>query len=98
MMQQLRPYQLDLSLPTRERGLKYEKYIGGGTEPTSLPTRERGLKYGLYIELKTPKGSLPTRERGLKYGGAHDDKTLSEVAPYTGAWIEIPLYQIGTLR
>ena len=54
MMQQLRPYQLDLS--------------------------------------------LPTRERGLKYGVAHDDKTLSEVAPYTGAWIEIPLYQIGTLR
>ena len=34
-----------LSLPMRERGLKYERDARGGTRYTSLPMRERGLKY-----------------------------------------------------
>ena len=32
------------SLPTRERGLKYENFCPGQFDPVSLPTRERGLK------------------------------------------------------
>ena len=33
------------SLPTRERGLKYQWYLGAILYKMSLPTRERGLKY-----------------------------------------------------
>ena len=34
-------------------------------------------------------GSLPSRERGLKYLWAQGDGKIA-VAPFTGAWIEIP--------
>ena len=34
--------------------------------------------------------SLPTRERGLKYGTTRWVGTPWQVAPYAGAWIEIP--------
>ena len=55
-----------VSLPTRERGLKFLKAPACTRYNLSLPTRERGLKYYLMslTILKIP--SLPTRERGLK--------------------------------
>ena len=34
--------------------------------------------------------SLPTRERGLKYVLLSLDTIIISVAPYAGAWIEIP--------
>ncbi|WP_404351950.1 hypothetical protein [Caproicibacterium sp. XB2] len=34
--------------------------------------------------------SLPTRERGLKLYLIRLKQKLKQVAPYTGAWIEIP--------
>ena len=35
----------DLSLPSRERGLKYAYNVKNTAQATSLPSRERGLKY-----------------------------------------------------
>ena len=32
------------SLPSRERGLKYQKHVGRSHPNKSLPSRERGLK------------------------------------------------------
>ena len=34
-----------MSLPSRERGLKYKTYIASLAPNASLPSRERGLKY-----------------------------------------------------
>ena len=36
--------------------------------------------------------SLPTRERGLKFTSRGIQERYFEVAPYTGAWIEIALF------
>ena len=33
--------------------------------------------------------SLPSRERGLKFAGDLDGLAVRQVAPFTGAWIEI---------
>ena len=55
-----------LSLPSRERGLKYYGKDVNETQTMSLPSRERGLKF-LYVSLKGfSLSSLPSRERGLK--------------------------------
>ena len=56
-----------MSLPTRERGLKYAAYHRGKSAAGSLPTRERGLKYAGFQGFRLYPMSLPTRERGLKY-------------------------------
>ena len=55
-----------LSLPSRERGLKYALSSLLCCCVQSLPSRERGLKYA-QVEIKRLCGtSLPSRERGLK--------------------------------
>mgnify|MGYP006894389908 CR=1 FL=1 len=56
-----------VSLPTRERGLKYHCPIDDLRLNLSLPTRERGLKSPFTAVVTVLKPSLPTRERGLKY-------------------------------
>ena len=38
------PLTLDRSLPSRERGLKFERFKKQDEEGQSLPSRERGLK------------------------------------------------------
>ena len=56
----------------------------------SLPSRERGLKYVDFPEVYAHTESLPSRERGLKYNliyALYDDVA---VAPFAGAWIEMP--------
>ena len=60
------------------------------TNGLSLPSRERGLKSDTSVlKDKTLKPSLPSRERGLKYCNSGGVKSLSDVAPFAGAWIEI---------
>ena len=55
----------------------------------SLPSRERGLKcHGAYAPTR-PRPSLPSRERGLKCRVTQAIRTVMQVAPFTGAWIEI---------
>ena len=79
------------SLPTRERGLKSLLVPVHSVWHMSLPTRERGLKSGFSVAPYRPSGSLPTRERGLKSGIMDLGEPEFDVAPYTGAWIEITL-------
>ena len=55
----------------------------------SLPSRERGLKYRHREELSRNSKSLPSRERGLKFENYLPQGELGNVAPFTGAWIEI---------
>ena len=42
--------------------------------------------------------SLPSRERGLKYCNSGGVKSLSDVAPFAGAWIEICSFEPQTFR
>ena len=55
-----------LSLPSRERGLKLDLIELEPTEALSLPSRERGLKFLLPEAPLSRWLSLPSRERGLK--------------------------------
>ena len=57
---------LDMSLPSRERGLKYKVYDLLFRVRLSLPSRERGLKLTNMAQWSRAVGSLPSRERGLK--------------------------------
>ena len=56
----------------------------------SLPSRERGLKFSLPLFVNNGIRSLPSRERGLKSLKDITNKTIADVAPFAGAWIEIP--------
>ena len=55
-----------VSLPSRERGLKYANELKSGIPGQSLPSRERGLKYNILALETDHLQSLPSRERGLK--------------------------------
>ena len=56
-----------MSLPSRERGLKFSD-MGVETDTlASLPSRERGLKSENVVQRIDDMESLPSRERGLKY-------------------------------
>ena len=85
----------DMSLPTRERGLKFQIHFHGTNTPLSLPTRERGLKS---IERRIFLLMLSV----APYTGAWIEivftgviSLFSAVAPYTGAWIEIQTIMTG---
>ena len=54
------------SLPSRERGLKYNYLVESGHGLPSLPSRERGLKSFQIGQTLSGVTSLPSRERGLK--------------------------------
>ena len=56
----------------------------------SLPSRERGLKFINIFDYSQPLASLPSRERGLKWFVYAAKITGELVAPFAGAWIEIP--------
>ena len=61
-----------MSLPLRERGLKYHSLTSITTAPASLPLRERGLKCNKIKAFEEIGRSLPLRERGLKSSIAVD--------------------------
>ena len=78
-----------LSLPSRERGLKYNNALYSDDWLCVAPFA------GAWIEIQSPIlyrvrwTSLPSRERGLKLKN-HKCVFLNEdVAPFAGAWIEI---------
>ena len=65
------------------------------TRSVSLPSRERGLKYARMKKAYRRRGSLPSRERGLKYTDVMQRVMRAfQVAPFTGAWIEILMQNI----
>mgnify|MGYP006927112046 CR=1 FL=1 len=58
----------------------------------SHPSRVRGLKFQTYYLLSFALLlSHPSRVRGLKFSSVARKTARSWVAPFTGAWIEIPL-------
>ena len=78
-----------MSLPSWERGLKYDCAGNYGVWLQSLPSWERGLKSVSKYSTTRNLGSLPSWERGLK---SAEYEKLSEdrvVAPLVGAWIEM---------
>ena len=77
------------SLPTWERGLKFEINILDVKENQSLPTWERGLKSCPPAGNGRGDRSLPTWERGLKLEKEKGLFYWAFVAPHAGAWIEI---------
>ena len=64
-----------LSLPSRERGLKFTVDAMNTAEHLSLPSRERGLKSACRVPFFRFFGSLPSRERGLKFTYHNINKT-----------------------
>ena len=84
------------SLPSRERGLKFEFLPFSVFALVSLPSRERGLKSDLFLDVIFLLSlSLPSRERGLKLYGYIDAGMAIIVAPLAGAWIEISSSERG---
>ena len=78
-----------MSLPTRERGLKYLIYPPLNISFTVAPYAGAWIEIVNCIPVDRVKRSLPTRERGLKYGWCVIPFVEGTVAPYAGAWIEI---------
>ena len=64
----------------------------------SHPTRVRGLKLCLVCTVSYQILSHPTRVRGLKYLSRQVSYTMWNVAPYTGAWIEIVRLARASIR
>ena len=85
-----------LSLPSRERGLKSQRWRQRQKSTSSLPSRERGLKFSGHRPQGRREKSLPSRERGLKLYSSYGIHRSFFVAPFAGAWIEIQIrkYQI----
>ncbi len=81
----------DRSLPSRERGLKFNVEELEGTAFPVAPLA------GAWIEISTLEDgmnecvSLPSRERGLKFVALDGFDCAAGVAPLAGAWIEILL-------
>ena len=78
------------SLPSRERGLKFQCLLEKKRKKQSLPSRERGLKLKPRAANRRTSLSLPSRERGLKSKYVNYDYARVYVAPLAGAWIEMP--------
>ena len=78
-----------MSLPTRERGLKFE--IGGKRRGRtgSLPTRERGLKCHREKIENPDKLVAPYAGAWIEIYKPSSVKHHVSVAPYAGAWIEM---------
>ena len=75
------------SHPTWVRGLKHFPCFIPFQFYLSHPTWVRGLKHGGARHRGTPLQSHPTWVRGLKQQWL-TDKTMLDVAPHVGAWIE----------
>ena len=79
-----------MSHPSRVRGLKctVARTLSLSAR-SSHPSRVRGLKLVLGIPGMAKVKSHPSRVRGLKFISKTWMQDLSEVAPFTGAWIEM---------
>ena len=72
------------------RGLKLHRLNLLENRPLSHLTQVRGLKLLLFLPLLPKILSHLTQVRGLKYARCRSTTIpWFEVAPYTGAWIEI---------
>ena len=79
-----------LSLRSSERGLKYFDIVDKKLKAMSLRSSERGLKSAYPEHQFDSYKSLRSSERGLKYVIRSQIIKYYTVAPFVGAWIEIP--------
>ena len=78
-----------LSHPSRVRGLKLLEQQNHSNGLWSHPSRVRGLKFRLITRYSKHYLSHPSRVRGLKFFPLLLIQHIHQVAPFTGAWIEI---------
>ena len=78
-----------MSLPLRECGLKFIKWVKRYVLVQSLPLRECGLKSVINSVNDLKALSLPLRECGLKYCFHLLCLPCKHVTPLAGVWIEI---------
>ena len=79
-----------MSLPSRERGLKYLQSYHTVDPARSLPSRERGLKSVQAILKTTVEGVAPLAGAWIEIvNDAERNVKGIAVAPLAGAWIEI---------
>ena len=81
-----------LSLPSRERGLKYYLYDTLQNFEKVAPLAGARIEIRCCQSRNTPYQSLPSRERGLKYSTYQKQHIFYIVAPLAGARIEIYRY------
>ena len=85
---------LAVSLPSRERGLKYDNAIRPVWDWIVAPFTGAWIEIHADITPRSREESLPSRERGLKYEPGHRTVVRRRVAPFTGAWIEILIKEL----
>ena len=78
-----------VSLPSRERGLKYCDKCEGCTWRGVAPLAGAWIEINVFSPDATSSKSLPSRERGLKLLRTAYHSSAVPVAPLAGAWIEI---------
>ena len=82
-------YGFALSLPSRERGLKFCSTVEYGIFNSSLPSRERGLKYPTTSHHPAQSIVAPLAGAWIEILYNSLIFILFTVAPLAGAWIEI---------
>ena len=78
-----------LSLPSRERGLKFRSRRRFRRRRSVAPFAGAWIEISLDFFGCAGAGSLPSRERGLKLVYTPRKQRTVPVAPFAGAWIEI---------
>ena len=78
-----------MSLPSRERGLKYVAILDQYVLVHVAPLAGAWIEIIIRQESEMAALSLPSRERGLKCSLSQKNISVGPVAPLAGAWIEI---------
>ena len=86
-----------MSLPLRERGLKWQRPRKSRYYAWSLPLRERGLKLIFLLILVCILFVAPLAGAWIEILAGYIDRSGHLVAPLAGAWIEILSYS-GSFR
>ncbi len=79
-----------MSLPVRERGLKFKKSLPISAGHKSLPVRERGLKSVCRRRRRADWHVAPRAGAWIEIPSSSQFGGAGLVAPRAGAWIEIP--------
>ena len=87
-----------LSLPSRERGLKFAVQAPIAALVCVAPFAGAWIEIAMVSRSVTLRPSLPSRERGLKSTAVDPETNDLYVAPFAGAWIEIDMGQLCPLH
>ena len=79
------------SLPSRERGLKFDKSENDRIVSVVAPFAGAWIEIWLFSSVFVFMQSLPSRERGLKSRYESLKGQEFKVAPFAGAWIEMQI-------